>query len=181
MLIPRGALAAMTSLLIASACLGAPTGCTAIPASAEVEAQQQDALAELGFEFVWPCSARSGFAVTGISVDDRRSAADATRLTLVVSLRGDRVYTLTASGTETPFTAIPQGTERLVVRAGDFLASGFAGPSGGGETLGFLQWRREMVTYEITAVLSPSFTLDNLRALVLAMATGDAAENERSR
>lgn len=123
-------------------------------------------VAEAGFDPTWPCSTRGGFTVTGLRIDSLGAEA-ANRLVVVVTVGGERAYTLTASPGRVPFTAIPRGAEPITVESAE--ARGFRGRSAAGTDIAFLQWQHRGLTYEVTATLGPRFDLDSLRSVVVGM------------
>ena len=148
----RWSLAIAVSL--AAACSGDSTRCAPLAVPEELTAQFADAVRQIDWEPEPPCTLRPGFAIAGITVD--RSDREP-RLNFFVSHRGDRSFSFSQTRSELPFRAIPQGTHRINVgEGGPVLGSGFAGPSGGGESIGYLRWRSGGITFELAATFSPS-------------------------
>jgi hypothetical protein len=91
------------------------------------------------------------------------------RLSFVAQRRGERAFTFSITAADLPFTAIPQGTHRLRTTAAGVVASGFAGPSGGGDQIAYLRWQLLGLTYELDATLAPWLSEVDLTAISLAL------------
>ena len=89
------------------------------------------------------------------------SGAPQPRVSFVAERRGERGFILSATPAEVPFSAIPQGTHRLVAGADAVTAAGFAGPSGSGEEIAYLRWRIDGISYELAA--TPAAIADRRR------------------
>jgi hypothetical protein len=80
-----------------------------------------------------------------------------------------RAFLFSQTTARLPFTQIPQGTHRLSVLGAGIVADGFAGPAGTGDEIAYLRWRRDDVTFELSATLRPWLTEQDIRRLAETM------------
>jgi hypothetical protein len=91
------------------------------------------------------------------------------RIHFVVSRDQQDAFVLSQTRAVVPFSAVPQGSERIRVTAGRGVAEGFVGPSGTGKDIVYLRWRLNDVTREFAATLGPSLTESEVRAIAAAL------------
>lgn len=168
--------AATTSFVLAlSACGGGPRTCSPVALEREAEVVLAEEAAELDFEPRPPCVFRSRFLVQRVFLDVLPGDPPHPRVNFVVTHEGTDAFILSQTRAPQPFSAIPQGTHRLRVEAGEVVAAGFAGPSGGGSDLAYLRWRVSDVTFELAATLGPALTERDVQAIARAMIAQDVA------
>jgi hypothetical protein len=128
-----------------------------------------EAQASVDFGLVPPCGRDSLLTVTGVHTDLMPGDSAQPRVTFIVSRGDDIAFTLSETRARMPFTAIPQGTRRLVVDREDVLAEGFTGPSGSGSEISYLRWRTGEVTFELSATLRHWQTLADVQFVAAAI------------
>ena len=143
-----------------------------VPFTAAAERGWAEANGRLDFRAVRPCSESDELRVSAVFVEDFPGSRPAPRVHVVVQRRGERLFILSETRALVPFTAIPQSTRRLEVRAGGAEAAGFVGPSGSGPETAYLRWRKDEVTYELNATLGGWFTLRRFERLAAATMEG---------
>lgn len=166
----------LTLLLLTLACSSQTATCDELPLTTETTQQLHAASTAVGFAPQLPCAYRDTFEVARIFDD---SVGAEPRINFLVRRHGERIFIYSQTQGEVPFVAIPRSTHNIATSAtsaaGDSVtASGFAGPTaaevGGGDTIAYLRWRTNGITYELAAILTPWFdeqdTLTTAAALI---------------
>jgi hypothetical protein len=166
---------ALGSLLAAAllvACSSQSSTCDELPLSPETSEQLTTASTAVDFAPQLPCAYRDDLEVAGV-FDNRVGSAP--RINFLVERRDERVYIFSQTQGEVPFLAIPRSTRNIAITtitpAGETItASGFAGPTEGGDDVAYLRWRIDGVTHELATILTPWFdeqdTLNTAAALI---------------
>ena len=119
-----------------------------------------------GFALVAPWSCDSRLRVDGVFEDAIPEQGELKpRVNFVVGRDGGRAFILSQTPALLPFTRIPQSAHRLRASAAGIEADGFAGPAGTGEEIAYLRWRRDGVTFELSATLRSWLTEQDVREL----------------
>lgn len=168
---PRAGRTAVVATLAALvlACATTPSACTDAAFTPSAELALAGAVAQLDFTPKRPCTFDQASTVTAVFVDMLPGAPPRPRLNLVVTRRGEQAFIFSQTRAELPFSAIPQSTHRVRIRAGDTTADGFAGPSGIGVDTMYIRWRIREVTFELDATLRPWLTERDLGAIASAL------------
>ena len=159
--------------MVVLACAGSQPGeCRVLPLTAEQQQEWQQLSATLDFLPQRACGL-DGMRVARLFVDTVPGGdAFEPRFNQVVEHRGARAFVFGQSRAMLAFAAIPEGTRwvQLDDVDADPGIRGFVGPSGSGGDIAYLRWRREGLSSELSASLSPSFTYADLLRLARAMA-----------
>lgn len=145
--------------LLALACSSQSTTCDELPLSPETSEQLATTSTAVDFAPQLPCAYRDDLEVARV-FDNRVGSAP--RINFLVERRDERVYIFSQTQGEVPFLAIPRSTHNIAVTAttaaGDLVtASGFAGPTQGGDNIAYLRWRTNNITHELATILTPWF------------------------
>ncbi len=157
---------------LTAACGGQPTICASLRFSEAATDQYAETRETLEFSPTLPCSFRSDIEVVRVLGSVVPAGSPQPQISFVAERRGERGFIFSATRAEVPFTDIPQGTHWLRIASGEVIASGFSGPSGGGEEIAYLRWRIDGVTYELAATLRPWLTEDDIRLIARALMSG---------
>ena len=163
----RASSVAATSLalaILASSCAGSPT-CSAVPVTRAAQGQLAAAREQIDFAIVEPCAFGARLRVERVLVDTLPGQPVQPRVTFIVESNGERAFIFSETRAMLPFSAIPQGTQRLTVQRAGVSARGFAGPSGDGGDISYLRWRIGGVTFELFAALESWQTLRDIELL----------------
>lgn len=157
------ALAAVS--LVAVACAGART-CGPIPLSPDAATAMPEMRDGTGLPLVAPWTCDSRLRVDRVFEDAIPEQGELKpRVNFMVSRDGEQAFIFSRTPALLPFTRIPQSAHRLQASAAGITADGFAGPAGTGQEIAYLRWRRDEVTFELSATLRPWLTEQDVRML----------------
>jgi len=159
-------------LVLLTAACGDPAECRSVPLTDEAARDLEASAATLDFRPQLPCAFGSGYRVTAVYLDTLPEDPPQPRISIEVARRGSRVYLLSHTRAEVRSSAIPLSSHHLRVVLDDdptVEAAGFAGPAGTGEDIAYLRWRRNDVTTELLATLSPTFTEADVTRIARAL------------
>ncbi|MEZ4503743.1 MAG: hypothetical protein R3C39_14055 [Dehalococcoidia bacterium] len=130
----------------------------------------------LDFAPTLPCTFSSNARVTAVYLDtlpgSQPGDPSGPRISLEVTRAGARLYLLSQTRIEVRSSAIPLSSHplRATLEADPPIeAAGFAGPAGTGDEIAYLRWRRDGITTELLATLSPTFTEDDVVRVARAL------------
>ena len=159
---------ALALAILASSCAGSPT-CSAVPVTQAAQSQLAAAREQIDFALIEPCTFGARLRVERVFVDTLPGEPVEPRVTFIVESNGERAFIFSETRAMLPFSAIPQGTQRLTVRRAGVTARGFAGPSGDGGEISYQRWRIGGVTFELFAALESWQTLRDVELLAAAL------------
>ncbi len=156
---PAGGFLLLAAAALTLACNTQPATCDELPLTAETTEQLATASTAIGFAPQLPCAYRNDLEVTRIFDD---SVGSAPRINFRVVRDGERIFIYSQTQGEVPFHAIPRSTHNIAITATSatghaITASGFAGPTQGGDDIAYVRWRTNGITHELAAILTPWF------------------------
>ena len=161
-------MAALALAILASSCAGSPT-CSAVPVTETAQGQLAAVREQIDFALIEPCALGARLRVERVFVDTLPGEPVQPRVTFIVESNGERAFIFSETRAMLPFSAIPQGTQRLTVQRAGVSARGFAGASDDGGEISYLRWRIGGVTFELFAALESWQTLRDVELLAAAL------------